>query len=522
MKMNELPENCLGADLVWWRTSNGMRTTVSLLWALYHDFPEPVYLQARLYDCNGHLNTAWDLELDPQHPLFIDSSLDGPWGKYRDSDGILALYTMSKGKPQPEASKRYSRLFPYVDWQLSDGRSAFLHSDQVVIRTNNRLQRITEIVVLENEIETNALIILNGEEEQAAGALSLSFKNHLGQEKTVAFNEAIRPFTVFRIPFRDYFPAIADFSGNKALQVSGSFQSRGLFSRPFLETTGKRWGLYHTGDVYKWSAKPYVVHALIGGEVNPMAVIVDDLVNTSVNLLHSHDGFEEDVNVDVKLYDESGAIVFNQAKWCKLARHGLVRFEVSELLNGSERPFRGHIALSFSVEPGHPVPIHLQALLEYRHADSIAHVMAWSDEWNSITQLARRDRSSRAIIKKAFNRIRCDDKLDTELAITNAGHDGYERNAIATITLLGNGSTSESVRISLGPYASLFLRVSELFRDVRRILEPSGLGVVIIESESELATVAFTRLRSTGAIAAEHFMPMQTMHEGKYVIPAGS
>ena len=506
MDMNELPENCLGADLVWWRTSNGMRTTVSLLWALYHEFPEPVYLQAKLFDCHGKLSTTWNLDINPQDPLFIDSSADGPWGEYRGSDGILALYVITKDKPQSETSKRYSRLFPYVDWHLADGRNACLHSDQVVIRGNNKLQRITEIVVLENDIETNALIVLNGEEEQDSGVLSLSFKNHLGHEKTIVCEQVMRPFTVLRIPFRDCFPDIVGFADNKALQVSGSFLSRGLFSRPFLETTGQRWGLYHTGDVYRWKEKPYFVHALIGGEVNPMAVIVDEHVNTSVNLLHSHDGFEEDVSIDVKLYDESGSIVFNQAAWCQLARHGLVRFDISDFLQDSRRPFRGHIALSFSVERDRSVPIHLQALLEYRHADSIAHVMAWSDEWNSKHQLAKRDRASSAIIKKAFNRIHCNDELDTELAITNAGHDGYQRDAMATITLLGNGYKSDAVQIFLAPYASRFVSISELFPEAHRILAPSGLGVVIIESESELATVAFTRLRSTGAIAAEHFI----------------
>jgi hypothetical protein len=517
-----LPAHALGADLIWWRTADGMRTTASILWAECQAFPDQVHLQALLFDADGVVVASWKIPLIPGKPTFVDSAADGPWRRHAGKDGLLALYACTSSEPSALARENYNRLFPIVDWRAADGRVVTLHSDQVVQRGRQRLQRLTEIVVVESDAEKNSLVFLNGEDLQAANALEIFVKNSGGATLSAKYPVAMQPFTVHRIPLASLFPDLVSFSAGHALLVSATFASIGLFSRPYVETTGVRWGAYHAGNVYAWTALPYIAHALISGEVNPVAVIHDDKTRTYVNLLHSHGDVEDDMWVNALLFDAEGVCVADRSPWRQVPRHGLERFDVADLLPDPAVPFRGHIALSFAARHGQAVPRHLQALLEYRNEHSVARTMAWSDEWNSNVRVAKRDRMATPLIGKSCFRIWEDVGLGTEIAITNAGHAGYQRDANVRLVLHGADGPVMETELRLAPFATHMAKVEQLFPGARAALAPSGLGMLLIESSSDLANLAFTRHRQTGAIAAEHFMAMPTEHEGSVEWPPGN
>jgi hypothetical protein len=516
------PANALGADLIWWRTSDGMRTVVTVLWGRVQEFADAVHLQAVLFDAQGEPVEAWRIELPPDQPVFIDSAADGPWRRSRGADGVLALYVCTEGDPSAEARSRYNRLFPLLDWQLADGRVASLHSDQTISRNPGKVQEFTEIVVLESADERNALVLLNGEEPQAENALELIFRNASGASRSASYPSSMQPFTAHRIELAALLPELVDFSGGQPLLVSGIFNSRGLFSRPYVETTGKRWGAYHGGGIYHWSELPYVAHALIGGEVNPAAVLHDEHTRTYVNILHSHGAIEDDVAVDAALFDANGTCLARRPGWRIASRHGLARGDIAELLPDPARPFRGHIALTFAPSRGQAVPRRLQALLEYRRTGSVARVMTWSDEWNSPVRLAKRDRSAAPPSYRSWFRVWQDDGTTTEFAITNAGHNGYDRPAeIHAIYFDHAGGTIET-QFSLPAYATRMTNMEQLFPEAIESLRSPAIGVVVLESASDLASVAYTHHHASGTMSAEHFMWLQSEHDGTIVSPSGS
>lgn len=516
------PEHALSADLVWWRGAHGMRTVVTLLWSSVQPFHDSVYLHAYLFDGDAREVADWRIPLAAGLPVFIDSAADGPWHRAANCDGVLALYACTKGPASSEARTRYNRLFPIVDWRRPDGRVATLHSDQVIRRARRTGQQFTEIVVLETAEETNALVVLSGEEEQPANGLEIVITNSAGQSMTRAYERTMAPFTAHRIELISLFPDIVGFAACEALQVSGSFRSCGLYTRPYVETTGVRWGIYHAGDVYDWSRLPHFAHAHVCGEVNPVAVRSDATTRTLVNLLHSHGDFEDEVCISAALFDESGACVANRPAWRLLPRNGLCRFDVADLIPDPAQDFRGHLALGFSAEKGVDVPRHQQALLEVRRADSVARTMAWSDEWNSVPRLARRDRRPGAPPLRSYFRVWVDDETFTEISVTNAGHRGYAREANLRLCLLAATGESQECFLSLPAFATRLADVEEFFPDVLGFLAPSGLGLLIVESASDLANLAYTCSRRTGALAMEHFMAEARQHEGRIEWPPGS
>jgi hypothetical protein len=516
------PRNALGADLLWWRTSDRLRTVATLLWGRVQYFNDDVHLQAFLFDAQGRHLTAWRIELQPDHPIRIDSASDGPWRQAQGSDGILVLYTCTAVEPSADARSRYDRLYPLLDWQLADGRIATLHSDQTICRNRDSVQEFTEIVILEHAGEKNALVLLNGEELQPENSLTLTFQNAHGETQAASYSAPMLPFTVHRIELAALLPGLAEFAGSHPLLVCGKFSSHGLFSRPYIETVGTRWGVYHAGDIYRWPELPYPAHVFIGGEVNPAAVMHDEQVRTYVNILHSQGTLEDDIAVDAALFDIDGTCVARRRPWHIAHRNGLARGEIAELLPDASQPFRGHIALNFAPAPGESVPGHLQALLEYRSAASVARVMTWSDEWNSFVHLAKRDRSIKPTQYRSWFRIWPDADATTEIAITNAGHDGYDRTADVRATYCDGAGKAIETNFLLAPHATRMGSMKEFFPNAIDALRSAPFGIILIESTSDLANVAYTHHHASGTIAAEHFVSLRSEHEGSIVLPAGS
>lgn len=361
--MSRPVENSLGADLVWWRTSEGMRTVVCLYWGGDHAFDQPVHLTACLHGADGGELTRWRIALTQDLAVMFDSGTPGEWSPYLGIDGILALHLCTDEPPGPDALK-HERLYPSIDWRAADGHLATLHSDQIISRHVTKPQGFTEIVVVETDTEHNALVILNGDQSQAPGALSLTVANHRGESRSAGYAPAMPPLSVTMVSLASLFPGLADFGEGRPLLVEGRFDSRGLFTRPYVVTTGSRRGVYHGGDVYQWTPVHPVKHAMIQGEVNPMAVLVDADTRTWINLLHSHDGHEQDMPVDVRLFDDAGHCVFEQSQSFTAVRRKLTRIDVSSLLPPGTERFSGHVSLSYSIIKDQPVPTHVQALVE--------------------------------------------------------------------------------------------------------------------------------------------------------------
>src|SRR5690349_5600938 len=75
----DLPEQSLGADLIWWRNSPSVHTAVTL-WGGITDLSglgSPSSAQAevlcRLYDVSGSLSSSWSQTMQAGVPLIVDS-----------------------------------------------------------------------------------------------------------------------------------------------------------------------------------------------------------------------------------------------------------------------------------------------------------------------------------------------------------------------------------------------------------------------------------------------------------------
>lgn len=513
-------QHSLGADLVWWRTAGGTRTVACLFWGGDHKFEQSVHLVACLHDAQGREIARWPVALPQDLPVILDSAAAGEWSRFPGIDGILALHLCTDQAPGLDALK-HERLYPSVDWLSPDGHLTTLHSDQIASRHVTRPQRFTEIVVIETDSEHNALVILNAGQAQAPGALSLTVANHRGERRTASHAASMAPFTATQVALALLFPDLVAFGEGRPLLVEGTFDSKGLFTRPYVVTSGSRQGAYHGGDLYQWSPVHPAQHAMIQGEVNPMAVMLDSQTRTWINLLHSHGGHEEDVPVDVRLFDDSGHCVLNQTNACVAARGKLTRIDVATLLPPGTDRFSGHVAMSFSVSLDRHVPTHLQALLEYQQRDSVAHIMGWSDEWNSRPVLARRKRRP-PHVNRAWYRVWHDGDFETEVVITNAGHRDYSETATASLTLHGKGGATLSTVVEIAPYATLRATVSDLFGQDLGLLGSTGVGILRLDSTSDLAAISITKNPQGVALAMEHFMSLNTRTQEGLRIPAGS
>ncbi|MEO7653006.1 MAG: hypothetical protein ABIZ80_21300, partial [Bryobacteraceae bacterium] len=68
----------------------------------------------------------------------------------------------------------------------------------------------------------------------------------------------------------------------------------------------------------------------------------------------------------------------------------------------------------------------------------------------------------------------------------------------------------------LGPQATEFASISELFPAADGFLGSRGIGLAVVTSRSDLAVVQLTQHRTSGAWSAEHFMARPTYYNGQY------
>ncbi|MBQ02914.1 MAG: hypothetical protein CL477_19815 [Acidobacteria bacterium] len=531
----ELPADTLGADLYWWRETGNLHTLVSIYWKEYARL-EGVTLRFMLFD-DGRRVASWQVEPVEDQVFLIDSKHppDAVAAAEPVAEGVLAVFVSAPDGGVGAAARldgpdgdAYKRLYGLIDWYAddeSDGSICGLHSDQAVVRAPYR-NHFTEIVVEETSEQKSYLVVLNGPDEQPAGAVSLELRNHLGATRTARHLRPMRPFTATRLRVSELFPDAVGFSGGRHLTVSGHFDSTGLFIRPYVMTSGAFMsGLsgYHGGDVYSDLAPigAFAERFLDRGRINPMFAVHRDDLTTTVNIFNSHGppDFDEDFSVDAYLYDEVGTLVAERPRWLAATRHGLARGDIAELLPDPTRPFVGHVTLAFTREDRPVYPRVLQALLEYRTVRGTARVMGWSDEWNSPQRAAVRGR----VPYGAFSRVWCRPPLETQLCITNCGNERrYADEAPFTATLLNEQGDRVRAEGVVPPHGTCFQTIDAIFPDAARFLAPKGVGIVVVESVYDLADIQITRHTGTGAVAAEHFMALTSELEGERLRPSGS
>ena len=367
-----LSDGARGCDLIWWRHSTSSHTAVTL-WGGVDDLrmrglqPLPeCNILFHLYDRSGTLCDSWTRTMRPGVPLTVDSR-DHP---QTPTEGVLAVF---QGDREPQT---YRRFYGMVDWYSESGELVSLHSDHSVSPLTKPIE-FTEIVFLETAEQKTFLVVVNGPEAQAPGSVALHVRNQQGETRSALYAPAMEPFSVHKLRLDELFPGLREFSNGQHATLEGTFDCRYLFSRPYVMTEGRHMAGYHGGDRYQWTGLPRFLYKALGrGELNPMVALHSSALTTTVNLLNSHGGLEDDFWVDARLYNEAGKLVAHRKRWLLAQRHGLSRGDIADLLGGTG-DFCGHIALNFSADAKTFYPRRLQALLEYRSPVSTARVMAW-------------------------------------------------------------------------------------------------------------------------------------------------
>jgi hypothetical protein len=540
----ELPINCLGGDLFWWRESKDLHTLITIRGDVAgSNRLDPlemgqVTLLFILHDLNGMPVRRWQRSLNQNEILFINSQTQEELQGC--SEGVLAVLVLSDSQSLTELKTKYARLYSLVDWFSDNGDIVSLHNDQSFRRTTTQPIDFTEIVFIESEAARNFLVILNGPESQAPGAIQLVIQNHSGQTRDAMYQPELRPFSLHKLMLRELFPGLEDWSEGQHLTLTGRFDCERLFVRPYVFTEGRRLSGYHGGNLYQWRALPRHLYKYLGyGEVNPMVAVHDEHLTTTVNLLNTHGDLEDDFWVDARLYNQTGRLVAERERWLLAKRHQLTRGEIGELLENHGVPFTGHIALNFSEDNKTFFPRRLQALMEYRTEQSTARVMAWSDIWNGQEQLKKLSESMPAqfqeaflgdnvlapegVIYRSYYRMWYKPPLISYLSITNCGVvPGYDK-TVEYLLRLENGAGETLLHEGrVGPQATDYGPIDLFFPTITEFLAGQPVCSILVESESDLAIMHLTHHQVSGAYSAEHFMDAGSRLGGIYYASCGS
>ncbi len=537
-----------GGDLFWWREDGHWHTHITIDGDIQgnNQLPpgslEKVRLLLVWFDAEGSPLDAQAIALRRKQSLFLDSRrLAQTFGRtiLAAHDGVLAICLWPTEALPLEARSAYARLFSLLDWHSEAGDLISLHSDQSFLAADHPCE-FTEIVVRETADVRNTLVIVNGPLAQAAGSVTLRIANPAGATRTASHAPDMAPFSLHRIALASLFPDLVAFGAGDCITVGGDFDSRGIYTRPYVITEGAQRGGYHGGDRYQWRSLPAFAYRLLGrGEVNPMFAIHNGELSTTVNLLNSHADLEADYWVDARLYAEDGRLVATRERWLLACRQGLSRGDIADLLPDPSQAFTGYLALNFSAHDGAFYPRHLQALMEYRSAFGAARVMAWSDHWNARERIAelvgKLDRriteplwSADALphpgrVFSGYYRVWHGGSIASWIAISNPGTTpDYVRTVDYRLHLESARGERQSMDGKLAAHATAFGPLEQFFPDAAALLGEDGVGMLRIESEADLASIQLARHRRSGAWSAEHFMAGGSWFEGRYHIASGA
>jgi hypothetical protein len=183
-----------------------------------------------------------------------------------------------------------------------------------------------------------------------------------------------------------------------------------------------------------------------------------------------------------------------------------------------ERPFTGHAAFTFTEPDRAAYPGRLQALMAYRTRDSVARIMAWSDEWNTAQRRIMRRNAGAGYL--SYFRLLGASFLETWVSVTNAGSHELDQPAECTVIVENHAGERRAAQLTLAPWATSFESLDAVVPGATELLGGAN-GLLLVESESDLAMVCFTRHVKSGRWSAEHLMSAPTRVDGGLMWPAG-
>jgi hypothetical protein len=513
------PTVSIGHDLYWWRHDDaGLRTTVSVYWPDGWEF-ERVLAVLRWFDSEGQLAAQHDLWLAADRMLSIDSSVPPVALSLAigGSDAVLSIELFADGEVIDSDEDRH-RLYGLIDWYSEAGDIVTLHSDHCVLLQPQK-STLTEIALRPWEHDDLELVFVTADEVVPAGAWSLTVTNAAGEALTCSIDEAWAPWRVHRVDLAKVFGDLVAFAGEQELSLTGRRSAQRTFARPYVVAGSPALSVYHGGDLYDWDDMPWHRYALLGeGEVNPMIVVETDEMSTDVTFFNTHGHLDDDFWVGVRVYDHAGALVAHEPKFRRVERDRIVSASFGDLLVDAERPFAGHAAFTFTEADRDAYPGRLQALMAYRGAHSTARIMAWSDEWN--TPQRRIERRRAVGCYRSYFRLLAKPFLESWLGVTNAGNHELETAADYTVIVENLSGQRLSAQHTLAPWATAWSSLDEVVPGASALLDGAN-GLVLVESESDLAMVCFTRHRTSGRWSAEHLMSAPTPSSDGMIWPAG-
>ena len=110
--------------------------------------------------------------------------------------------------------------------------------------------------------------------------------------------------------------------------------------------------------------------------------------------------------------------------------------------------------------------------------------------------------------------------LETWLGITNAGNHELDAAADYTVIVENHAGERVSAKLTLMPWATAWASLDLVVPGATQLLGDAN-GLLLVESESDLAMVCFTRHRTSGRWSAEHLMSAPTPSPNGMIWPAG-
>ena len=390
-----------------------------------------------------------------------------------------------------------------IDWYSEGGEVVTLHSDHCVLLEPQELT-LTEIALRPWEYRDPQLVFVTAEDELPAGSWTLTVTNTAGDVRTRSIDEVWLPWRVHHVDLQRLFGDLVGFAGGQEISLTGHRAAHRSFARPYVVSGSPGLSAYHGGDLYDWEDMPWHRYAFLGeGEVNPMIVVENDDLSTDVTFFNTHGELEEDFWVGVRVYDDAGELVAHEPKFRHVERDRIVGASFAELLKEVPRPFAGHAAFTFSEPDRGAYPGRLQALMAYRTSNSMARIMAWSDEWNTPHRRIARRRAVGGY--RSYFRILSAPFLETWLGVTNAGNHELDSPADYTVIVENHEGDRVSAQHTLAPWATDWKPLDTLVPGALELLGGKN-GLLLVESESDLAMVCFTRHSTSGRWSAEHLM----------------
>jgi len=513
------PSVSIGHDLYWWRHDDtGLRTAVSVYWPAGWDY-ERLLAVLRWFDADGTLAAEHEVWLEADRMLSVDSSAPpvplalAPAG----GDAVLSIELFADIEPIDSDEDRH-RLYGLIDWFSEGGDIVTLHSDHCVLLEPHKLV-LTEIALRPWERQDPQLVFVTAAEALPAGAWTLTVTNAADETMTRSIDEAWAPWRVHRIDLQQLFGDLVEFAGGRELSLTGTRGEHRTFARPYVVSGSPALSAYHGGDLYDWEDMPWHRYALLGeGEVNPMIVVENDEVTTDVTFFNTHGHLDDDFWVGVRVYDGDGALVAHEPRFRRVERNRIVAASFADLLADVERPFAGHAAFTFTETDRHAYPGRLQALMAYRGPQSLARIMAWSDEWNTPQRRIQRRHADGGYL--SYFRLLAAPYLELWLGVTNAGNHELDSAADYTVIIENHAGERISAQHTLAPWATAWEPVDTVVPGATELLGGVN-GLLLVESESDLAMVCFARHRLSVRWSAEHLMSAPTPTPDGLLWPAG-